>query len=62
MKDKKKTQGEIDFTAQYWAGMWYVEDYGGYHWKTADEIVEEFILWLYRNGGEIKFESKITNN
>ena len=32
---------------------WYKEDYGGYH-GTADEMVEEFILWLYVNGGEIK--------
>lgn len=33
---------------------WYRDGYGGYHWSTADEIVEEFILWLYKHGGEIK--------
>ena len=64
---KKKTMSEKD---DAWLGTfaidlardWYNEGYGGYHWKTADEIVEEFILWLYKNGGEIKYESKITNS
>ncbi len=51
-----KNQKEIEKFATDLSKKWYGDDYGGYHWGTADEIVEEFILWLYKNGGEIKEE------
>lgn len=28
------------------AKHWYNEEYGGQSWWTADEIVEDFLLWL----------------
>lgn len=48
MKEK-----EIDKFASDLAKKWYDDDYGGWSWKTANEVVEEFILWLYKNGGKI---------
>ena len=48
--DKEKAIEEL---AHDLSRKWYEDGYGGYHWSTADEIVEEFILWLYKNGGEI---------
>ena len=53
---KEMKQGDVQLLAEYLASEWYADDYGGYHWATADEVVEEFILWLYKNGGEIKYD------
>lgn len=44
---------KIDKLASDLAKKWYDDDYGGWSWKTANEVVEEFILWLYKNGGSI---------
>jgi len=40
------TDGKIRKIASRIAQKWYKEEYGGYHWGTADEIVEEFLIWL----------------
>ncbi len=53
MIKERKDEIERAMRAYDLARKWYKEDYGGYH-GTADEIVEEFILWLLKNGGEIK--------
>lgn len=52
MIKKRKEQIKRAMFAYDLSKKWYKEDYGGYH-GTADEIVEEFILWLYKNGGKI---------
>lgn len=41
MTDIKKKMMAFDL-----AQKWYKEEYGGYHWNTADELVENFLLWL----------------
>jgi len=51
-KSKEDLPAGIKMLAFDLSKKWYKEDYGGYH-GTADEIVEEFILWLYVNGGKI---------
>lgn len=37
---------KIKEIAESVATKWYDEVYGGYHWATADEIVEDFLVWL----------------
>ena len=37
---------KIEEIAKSVATKWYDEAYGGYHWATADEIVEDFLMWL----------------
>ena len=37
---------EVQRIAKSVARKWYKEEYGGYHWATADEIVEDFLVWL----------------
>ena len=55
MKKKMNEEDEnrLKMRAYNLSRKWYKDGYGGWHWGTADEIVEEFILWLYKNGGEI---------
>jgi len=54
LRKKRKDEIERAMFAYDLSRKWYKDGYGGYHWGTADEIVEEFILWLYKNGKEIK--------
>lgn len=37
---------EAERIAKSVATKWYKEEYGGYHWATADEVVEDFLIWL----------------
>lgn len=52
MKKKKKPNKTVTLGvyARELAKKWYDDDYGGYHWGTANEIVEEFIMWLHKSG------------
>ena len=50
---KKKDKEQLKEFARDLAEKWYNDGYGGWHWGTADEIVEEFIIWLYKYGGKI---------
>jgi len=52
------TNEEIRKIATYLAQEWYKEHYGGYHWATADEIVEDFLLWLLGQKEEGKYCSE----
>ena len=52
MNKEEREESEHNEFASELATKWYNDDYGGYH-GTADEIVEEFILWVLKNGGKI---------
>ena len=43
---------EVKRIAESVATKWYEETYGGYHWATADEIVEDFLIWLLSKSPE----------
>lgn len=50
------TKKEIEASAKKLARFWYEEEYGGQHWWTADEIVEDFLIWLMENKEKVMGE------